>query len=141
MVRSAMTESEKKDPETPPEPPQDPKPEDENRDDRSDPNDPEDPVSDLRQGIGLLFRAARKAAQGAAHKAKDAAQGEKVEKAFKTGVDDLQKAFDRLQSDKLEGALKSSLQEIGRAVGNVAQTIERELRGDDDHGDKNDKKD
>lgn len=111
----AMDESEKKEPEQKPEP--DPKPEAD-----------EDPVADLKKGIGLLFRAAKTAAQGAAHRAKDAGHAEKVEKVFKDGVDDLQKAFDRLQSDKIEGALK----EIGRAVGNVAQTIERELRGDDD---------
>lgn len=113
MVSSVMDESDKKEPEpTPPTPPEE-----------------EDPLHDLKKGIGLLFRAAK----SAAHKAKEAGAGEKVEKAFKTGVDDLQKTFDRLQSDKLEGALKSSLQEIGRAVGNVAQTIEKELRKDDDH--------
>jgi hypothetical protein len=98
-------------------------------DDKKD--DEEDPVEDLKKGVGLLFRAAKSAAQGAAHKAKDAAHAEKVERAFKNGVDDLQKTFDRLQSDKLEGALKTSLQEIGRAFGNVAQTLERELRDDD----------
>lgn len=104
-----MDESEKKEPEPTP------------------PPEEEDPLHDLKKGIGLLFRAAK----SAAHRAKEAGAGEKVEKAFKTGVDDLQKAFDRLQNDKLEGALKSSLQEIGRAVGNVAQTIEKELKGDD----------
>jgi hypothetical protein len=109
MVRVVMDESEKKDPPSPPE--------------------EESPVEDLKKGIGLLFRAAKSAAHSAAPR-------EKVEKAFKTGVDDLQKAFDRLQSDKLDGAIKSSLQEIGRAVGNVAQTLERELRGDDDDHDK-----
>ena len=110
MVPSVMDESEKKEPEPPP------------------PPEEEDPLHDLKKGIGLLFRAAK----SAAHKAKEAGAAEKVEKAFKTGVDDLQKTFDRLQNDKLEGALKSSLQEIGRAVGNVAQTIEKELKGDDD---------
>jgi hypothetical protein len=90
-----------------------------------------DAVADLKRGVNLLFRAAKTAAQGAAHRAKDAAHAEKVETAFKSGVEDLQKAFDRLQSDKLEGALKTSLQEIGRAFGNVAQTLEKELRGDD----------
>jgi len=104
-----MDESDKKEPEPTP------------------PPEEEDPLHDLKKGIGLLFRAAK----SAAHRAKEAGAGEKVEKAFKTGVDDLQKAFDRLQNDKLEGALKSSLQEIGRAVGNVAQTIEKELKGDD----------
>jgi hypothetical protein len=99
-----------------------------------------DPVDDLKHGINLLFRAAKTAAQGAAHRAKDAAQSEKVESAFKSGVDDLQKAFDRLQSDKLEGALKTSLQEIGRAFGNVAQKLERELRGADDEHDDHDEK-
>ena len=117
MVRTVMDESEKKEPEEPPTPH----------------DEEEDPVADLKKGIGLLF----KAAKSAAHRAKDAGGGEKVEKAFKNGADDLQKAFDRLRSDKLEGALKSSLQEIGRAVGNVAQTLERELKGDDD--DKNKK--
>jgi hypothetical protein len=99
------------------------------KDDRSDPNDP---VEDLKKGVGLLLRAAKSAAQGAAHKAKDAAHAERVEKAFKTGVDDLQKTFERLQSDKVEGALKTSIQEIGRALGNVAQTLEREMRDDKD---------
>lgn len=98
----------------------------------------DDAVADLKRGVGLLFRAAKSAAQGAAHRAKDVAHAEKVESAFKTGVDDLQKAFDRLQSDKLEGAFKTSLQEIGRAFGNVAQTLERELR--DTKDEKNDKK-
>jgi hypothetical protein len=88
----------------------------------------------------LLFRAAKSAAQGAAHKAKDAAHAERVEKAFKTGVDDLQKTFERLQSDKVEGALKTSLQEIGRAFGNVAQTLERELRDPDHKKDDDEKK-
>jgi replicative superfamily II helicase len=100
--------------------------------------DNDDAVADLKRGVGLLFRAAKSAAQGAAHRAKDVAHAEKVENAFKTGVDDLQKAFDRLQSDKLEGAFKTSLQEIGRAFGNVAQTLERELR--DNKDEKNDKK-
>jgi hypothetical protein len=99
--------------------------------------DPEEPerakaIDDLKKGVGLLLRAAKTAAQGAAHRAKDVAHAEKVESAFKTGVDDIQKTFDRLQSDKLEGALKTSLQEIGRALGNVAETLERELRKDDD---------
>ena len=95
-------------------------------------DDKEDPVEDLKKGVGLLLRAAKAAAQGAAHKAKDAAHAERVEKAFKGGVEDLQKTFERLQSDKVEGALKTSLQEIGRAFGNVAQTLERELRDDKD---------
>jgi hypothetical protein len=126
MVLTAMTdENDKNPPETAPEEP-------------SAPEEP-DPVEDLKHGINLLFRAAKKAAQGAGRRARDATHTEKVENAFKSGVDDLQKAFDRLQSDKLEGALKSSLQEIGRAFGNVAQTLERELRGedakhDDEHG-------
>ncbi len=89
-------------------------------------------IDDLKKGVGLLLRAAKTAAQGAAHRAKDVAHAEKVESAFKVGVDDIQKTFDRLQSDKLEGALKTSLQEIGRALGNVAETLERELRRDDD---------
>ena len=89
-------------------------------------------IDDLKKGVGLLLRAAKTAAQGAAHRAKDVAHAEKVEKAFKTGASDIQKTFDRLQSDKLEGALKTSLQEIGRAFGNVAETLERELRRDDD---------
>ena len=91
-----------------------------------------DPVADLKHGLGLLLRAAKNAAQGAATRAKDAAQTDKVDRAFKAGIDDLHKAVDRLQSDKLEGALKTSLQEIGRAFGNVAQKLERELRDDDD---------
>ena len=115
-----MTDEEKKDEEKP-EPPQAEKPAEEEP----------DPVGDLRKGLHLLFRAAKTAAQGAAHRAKDAAHAEKVDNAFKSGVEDLQKAFDRLQSDKLEGAIKSSLQEIGRAVGNVAQTLEKELRRDE----------
>src|ERR1700690_415021 len=87
----------------------------------------DDAVEDLKRGVGLLFRAAKTVAQGAAHRAKDAAHAEKVETVFKSGVDDLHKAIDRLESEKLEGALKTSLQEIGRAFGNVAQTLEREL--------------
>jgi hypothetical protein len=87
----------------------------------------EDPVEDLKKGVGLLFRAAKAAAQTAAHRAKDNVHSDRVEKVFKKGVDDLQQAIDRLQEDKLEGAIKTSLQEIGRAFGNVAQTIEREL--------------
>lgn len=87
-------------------------------------------VDDLKKGVGLLLRAAKTAAQGAAHRAKDVAHAEKVESAFNKGVEDLQKTFDRLQSDKLEGALKTSLQEIGRAFGNVAEKLERELHKD-----------
>jgi hypothetical protein len=98
----------------------------------------DDAVADLKRGVSLLFRAAKTAAQGAAHRATDTVHEGKVEKAFKSGVDDLQKALDRLQSDKLEGALKTSLQEIGRAFGNVAQTLERELSQDKDK--KDDKK-
>ena len=94
-------------------------------------------IDDLKKGVGLLLRAAKTAAQGAAHRAKDAAHAEKVEDVFKRGASDVQKTFDRLQSDKLEGALKTSLQEIGRALGNVAETIEKELR---DPPDKDDKK-
>jgi hypothetical protein len=78
-----------------------------------------------------LFRAAKTAAHGAAERAKDGAHSEKVERAFKTGVGDLQKTLDRLQSEKIEDALKTSLQEIGRAFGNVAQTLERELKNKD----------
>ncbi len=100
----------------------------------------EDPLEDLKKGVGLLFRAAKSAAQGAAHKAKDAAHAERVENAFKTGVDDLEKTFKRLQSDKVEGALKTSLQEIGRAFGNVAQTLERELRDPENKKDDSEKK-
>jgi hypothetical protein len=96
----------------------------------------ENPVHDLKKGIGLLMRAAKNAAQGAAHRAKDKAHAEKVENVFKKGVDDVQKTIDRLQSDKLEGALKTSLQEIGRALGNVAETIEKELRDPKDPPDK-----
>ena len=99
----------------------------------------DDPVADLKKGLGLLLRATKNAAQGAAHRAKDAAHAEKVENVFKKSVDDVHKTFDRLQSDKLEGALKTSLQEIGRALGNVAETIEKELR-DGDEKDKDDKK-
>ena len=97
----------------------------------------ENPVEDLKKGVGLLLRAAKNAAQGAAHRAKDAAHAEKVDAVFKKSVDDMHKTIDRLQSDKLEGALKTSLQEIGRALGNVAETIEKELR---DPKDKDDKK-
>lgn len=101
--------------------------------DENEKKDPDpSPVDDLKKGVGLLLRAAKAAAQGAAHRAKDAAHAEKVESAFKHGVEDIQKTLDRLQNDKLEGAIKSSLQEIGRAFGNVAETLERELRKDDD---------
>jgi len=127
----AMTDDEKKEPEKKPETPEEPEPEKREADDA---------VADLKHGINLLFRAAKSAAQGAAHKARDAAQSDKVEAAFKSGASDLQKAFDRLQSDKLEGALKTSLQEIGRAFGNVAQTLEKELRGDTRHRDDDEKK-
>ncbi len=89
--------------------------------------DAEDPVADLKKGVGLLFRAAKSVAQSAAHRAKDNVHSERVEKVFKKGVDELQDTLDRLQADKVEGAFKTSLQEIGRALGNVAQTIEREL--------------
>jgi hypothetical protein len=94
------------------------------------PTEGEDAVADLKRGVSLLFRAAKTAAKGAAHRAKDTVHENKVETAFKSGIEDLQKAIDRLQSDKLEGALKTSLQEIGRAFGNVAQTLERELSHD-----------
>jgi hypothetical protein len=97
-------------------------------------------IDDLKKGVGLLLRAAKTAAQGAAHRAKDAAHAEKVENVFKKGASDVQKTFDRLQSDKLEGALKTSLQEIGRALGNVAETLEKELRDKDDKDDRDDKK-
>ncbi len=90
-------------------------------------SEPEDPVADLKKGIGLLFRAAKSVAQTAAHRAKDNVHSDRVEKVFKKGVDELHETIDRLQTDKVEGAVKTSLQEIGRALGNVAQTIEREL--------------
>lgn len=101
-------------------------------DKKDEPEVSEKAIDDLKKGVGLLLRAAKTAAQGAAHRAKDVAHAEKVENAFKHGASDIQKTFERLQSDKLEGALKTSLQEIGRAFGNVAETLERELRGDDD---------
>jgi hypothetical protein len=103
---------------------------------KTDPSEPkeEDPVADLKRGVSLLFRAAKNAAHAAKEKPKD-----KVEKAFKTSVDELHKALDRLQSDKLEGALKTSLQEIGRAFGNVAQTLEREMTRPDEHENKDKK--
>ena len=100
------------------------------------PSPEDDPIADLKRGVGLLFRAAK----SAAHNAKDSVQTEKVERAFKSGVDELHKAIDRLQADKLEGALKTSLQEIGRAFGNVAQTLERELTDKDHRRDEEDKK-
>jgi hypothetical protein len=96
--------------------------EDDKKDENPTPDD-EDPVANLKRGVGLLFRAAK----NAAHAAKDTVQKEKVESAFKNGVDELHKALDRLQNDKIEGAIKTSLQEIGRAFGNVANTLEREL--------------
>ncbi len=114
-------------------------PDENNKKDESPDEHPGDnPVDDLKRGVGLLMRAAKNAAQGAAHRAKDKAHADKVENVFKKGVDDVQKTFDRLQSDKLEGALKTSLQEIGRALGNVAETIEKELREPKDPS--NDKK-
>ncbi len=114
-------------------------------DENENPKKEEDPevtnaVDDLKKGVGLLLRAAKTAAQRGAHRAKDVAHAEKVENAFKNGVEDLQKTFDRLQTDKLEGALKTSLQEIGRAFGNVAETLERELRKDDEKDKPDDKK-
>jgi hypothetical protein len=102
----------------------------------------EDPVADLKRGVGLLFRAAKNAAHSARVRvgAKPDQVNEKVEQAFKNGVDELHKAIDRLQNDRLEGALKTSLQEIGRAFGNVAQTLERELTRQDEKSEKSDDK-
>ncbi len=100
---------------------------DDEKKDEGEKHDSDDPVADLKKGVGLLFRAAKSVAQSAAHRAKDNVHAERVEKVFKKGVDELQDAIDRLQNEKVEGAFKTSLQEIGRAFGNVAQTIEREL--------------
>ena len=61
-----------------------------------------------------------------------ASKASSVEGAVKGGLDELHKTFERLQSEKLEGAIKTSLQEIGRALGNVAQTLERELTHHDE---------
>jgi hypothetical protein len=102
--------------------------------------EPDDPVADLKQGVNLLFRAAKKAAQTAKDNVKrassapppGASKASSVEGAVKGGLDELHKTFERLQSEKLEGAIKTSLQEIGRALGNVAQTLERELTHHDE---------
>ena len=91
--------------------------------DDNDDKDKESPVEELKRGVGHLFRAAKNAANAA----KDAVHKEKVEKAFKDGVDELHRAIDRLQEDKVDGAIKASLQELGRAFGNVATTLEREF--------------
>ncbi len=94
------------------------------------PPDPDDdPVADLKKGVGLLFRAAKAAAQVAAHKAKDKVHADKVEEAFRGGVDDLQKALEKLPTEGIEGALRTSLHEMGRAFENVAKTLERDVVG------------
>lgn len=89
----------------------------------------EDAVADLKKGVGLLFRAAKAAAQVAAHKAKDRAHVDKVEEAFRGGVEDLQKALEKLPTEGIEGALRTSLKEMGRAFENVARTLERDVVG------------
>lgn len=56
------------------------------------------PLSDVRKGLGLLFRAART-------------------------------AVGRLPRTDLEEAVVTSAKEVGRAIENVASTIEREVLG------------
>ena len=81
----------------------------------------EDPLADLKKGIGLLFRAAK----SAAHKIPK----DKIEDAFKSSVEELQKAVETLPTQKIEGTVKTSLQEMGRAFVSVATTLEREIAG------------
>jgi hypothetical protein len=81
----------------------------------------EDPLADLKKGIGLLFRAAK----SAAHKIPK----DKIEDAFKSSVEELQKAVEKLPTEKIEGTVKTSLQEMGRAFVSVATTLEREVAG------------
>jgi hypothetical protein len=81
----------------------------------------EDPLADLKKGIGLLFRAAK----SAAHKIPK----DKIEDAFKSSVEELQKAVEKLPTAKIEGTVKTSLQEMGRAFVSVATTLEREVAG------------
>jgi hypothetical protein len=59
---------------------------------------PPNPLSDVAQGLGLLFRAARTAAR-------------------------------KLPTKDLEEAVVASAREVGRAIENVAATIERGVRG------------
>ena len=65
-------------------------------------DDPPNPLTDVRKGLGLLFRAAWTTAK-------------------------------KLPTKDIEASLVSSAREVGqevrRAFGNVATTIERELRG------------
>ncbi len=61
-------------------------------------NEPHNPLTDVRKGLGLLFRAARTAAR-------------------------------KLPTKDLEEAVVTSAREVGRAIENVATTIEREVFG------------
>jgi hypothetical protein len=56
------------------------------------------PLKDVRDGVGLLFRAAKW-------------------------------AVNKLPTDSVEEVVRTSAREVGRAVRNVATTIEREVRG------------
>ena len=78
-----------------------------------------DPVEDLRQGLGLLFRAAR----GAVEKIPT----HKIEELVKEGTDKVGKAFHKLPADKVEEVVKDSATEIGRAFGHVAATLGKGL--------------
>lgn len=60
-------------------------------------DDSPDPLTDLRKGLGLLFRAARTAAKN-------------------------------LPTKDFEEVVTTSAREVGRAIENVAATIEREIR-------------
>jgi hypothetical protein len=63
-------------------------------------DDKPDPIEDVRKGLGLLFRAAKTAAQ-------------------------------KLPTKNLEEVVVSGAKEVGRAVENVANTIEKQVFGRD----------
>lgn len=79
------------------------------------------PVDDLKEGLGLLFRAAK----GAVETAKGALPTDKIETVAKDAVKEVGRAFESLPTDKIETAAKDAVKEVGRAFESLGNEIEK----------------
>lgn len=103
-----------------------------------------DPVADLKQGFGLLIRAARTATQqlptdrieGAVREASREVERAarsiptaSLEAAVRLGVASVEAAAKRVPTERVTGAVVSSAREVGRALESVAEAVERTVTG------------
>jgi hypothetical protein len=108
----------------------------------------DDPVDELKKGFGMLLRAAKHAV--------DKLPTDKIEEAVKTGAKQVEHAVDNFPTEKIGTAVKAGVRvaenvakripaekigqqvgdavktgakEVGKAIGNVAEAVERTVTG------------